>query len=123
MLTYEELTDICEKKNTTITEVSNRISMSLNGLRKAMRNSALTADKLILVCKVLDITPNYFFGIEAQSGDTIYGSQNKGGKKQIIQQGGIEELRDTIALLKDQLATKDLQIAEKDKQISKLLGL
>lgn len=123
MLTYEELTDICEKKRTTITDVSNRVGMSLNGLRKAMRNFALTADKLILVCQALDITPNYFFGVEATAGDIVYGDQQKGSKMKIKKDSPelshvIEILQGELALKNEQLAAKDKTIAEKDQQIA-----
>lgn len=107
MLTYEELTDICAQKQITITEVSNRVQMSLNGLRKAMRNNALTADKLILVCQVLDITPNQFFGIPEKDGNVQ------------VQNGGVKNVQRMdvgTAILQEQLRIKD-------EQINKLLNI
>lgn len=107
MLTYEELTDICAKKGVTITQVSNRSHMTLNGLRKAMRNNALTADKLILVCEALNITPNQFFGIKER--DTNSQVQNGGI-------GNVQSMDAGTAILQEQLRIKD-------EQINKLLNI
>lgn len=130
MLTYNDLTDICDKKRMTITEVADFSGMTLSGFRNAMRKSALTADKIILVCKKVEITPNQFFGVEETSGDTNYGNMQKNAKKQIMQVAGTEELKKTISILEGQLKTKDEQLkskdeqlAAKDVQINKLLGI
>lgn len=129
MLTYEDLTDICERKRMTATEVAVSCQMTLGGLRKSMRNESISADKIILVCNALGITPNYFFGVEETSGDINYGNMQKNAKKQIMQVG-TEELKKTISILEGQLKTKDEQLkskdeqlAAKDVQINKLLGI
>lgn len=123
MLSYNDLTDLCDRKHVTITYVAEFSGMTLSGFRNATRKNALTADKIVLVCKALNITPNDFFCVQVPaSGDTVYGDQQKGAKKQIIYKES-EELKQTIQMLRDQLKAKDEQIAAKDQQINKLLGL
>lgn len=113
MLTYNELTDICEQKRITITEVANVSNMTLSGFRKAMRKFSLPADKVILVCDYLQITPNDFFKVKDATGDT---GCNKYGQNQTINQIPTE-LKDTIEILRNQLEEKDNQI---NNLISKL---
>lgn len=118
MLTYNELVDICEQKRVTITEVAKNSLMTLSGFRNAMRKSALTADKIELVCNYLGMTPNDFFKVKTSVGDNWC---NKYGQNQTINQIP-NELNQTIEILREQLKEKDTQISVKDEQINNLIS-
>ena len=120
MLSYNELCDLCEKKHVTITEVARNSRMTLSGFRNAMRKYALTADKIVLVCEFLQITPNDFFQVKNKESVHI-GSQNQFGQNQVMNQVGIDELKSTIDLLRNELSIKNMQLAQKDEQINQLL--
>lgn len=106
MLTYSELTDICEQKKIFVKNVHSALDMTDTGFRTAIKNQSLPIKKVIPLCNILGISVSYFFGVEQPSGDVIHGSQNKNGKKQIINTGSQE----TIHLLQQQLEIKDAQI-------------
>ena len=80
-----------------------------------IRANGLDADKIELLCRVLEITPNRFFGWK----ETV--------KKQQIQNGGVGNTQHmdsyAVELLQGQLNIKDEQIKEKDAQIAQLLKL
>lgn len=118
MLTYNELVDICEQKRVTITEVAKNSLMTLSGFRNAMRKSALTADKIELVCNYLGMTPNEFFKVKTFAGDNLC---NKYGQNQTINQVP-KEIDQTIEILREQLKEKDTQISVKDEQINNLIS-
>lgn len=122
-MTYNELKNHCNLIHISVSDLCREIDITIDGLKKGIVNESLALRYVLPLCKSLGIEPNQFFGVGESSGDKIYGAQNKGGKKQIIQQGNTEALEHTIEILKEQLTTKDEQIAAKDRQINKLLGL
>lgn len=122
-MNYNELKRHCALIQVSVSEIANEVDITIDGLRKGLENESLALRYVQPLCKSLGITPNKFFGVDDTPGDNIYGAQNKGGKKQIIQQGNTDALEHTIEILKAQLTTKDEQIAAKDRQINKLLGL
>ena len=113
MLSYNQLQTICEKKRLTITFVAESAGLTLSGLRKGIQKCSLSANVIVPLCKALGITPNDFFEIKTDTGDT---GCNKYGKNQTINQIP-NELTETIAILREQLKEKDAQI---NNLISKL---
>ena len=106
MLTYSELTDICEQKKIFVKSVHSALDMTDTGFRTAIKNQSLPIKKVLPLCDLLGISVNRFFGVDpVVNGDIIHGNQNKLGRKQII-----NENKETVKILQDQLATKDEQI-------------
>lgn len=108
-MVYSEVKDLCETKKITIAALADHIGMTRQGLKASLDNNKLSSDKLFMLCKYLQITPNQFFRIPENA--TIIGNN--------IQQTGavnMQQVQNGIDILQQQLA-------KKDEQIDKLLTL
>lgn len=105
-MNYKELREICETNKIRMADLAEAIEMTPAGVISAFDNQTLPIKKVLTICNLLAISPNRFFGVEAQHGDVVYGGQNKNGRKQIINSGSQE----TVQVLREQLAAKDAQI-------------
>ncbi len=89
--------------------------MTYAGMKTAIENQTLPIKKVNLLCKILGITPNRFFGWE------------DGGCASQVQNGGVGNMQrinySSAAALQEQLRIKDEQIQNKDAQIAKLLEI
>lgn len=114
-MVYSEIYDLCSDKKISVKELCAQIGMTYQGLKTSLETNKLDADKIELLCRALEITPNKFFG------------WNESVKKQQIQNGGVGNTQHmdsyTVELLQGQLNIKDEQIKEKDAQIAQLLKL
>lgn len=111
-MNYYELQDLCEMKHKTVTNVARALGITLEGLKRGLNNESLSFRYVMPICDLLEITPNEFFRVNSNSGDT---GCNKFGQNQTINQVPVE-LNDTLVILRSQLK-------EKDMQIEKLLNL
>lgn len=111
-MNYYELQDLCEVKHKTVTNVARALGITLEGLKRGLNNESLSFRYVKPICDLLEITPNDFFRVNSNRGDT---GCNKFGQNQTINQVPVE-LNDTLVILRSQLK-------EKDMQIEKLLNL
>ena len=114
-MVYSEIYDLCSDKKKSVKELCAQIGMTYQGFKTSLDTNKLDADKIELLCRVLEITPNKFFGWKESV------------KKQQIQNGGVGNTQHmdsyAVELLQSQLNIKDEQIKEKDAQIAQLLKL
>lgn len=114
-MNYSELQDFADRKKITLQSIAEGIGMSRVGMKTSFENQTLPIKKVKVVCDILGITPNQFFGIE-----------EKMQHKQ-VQNGGVGNTQNmdvaSAAMLQEQLRIKDEQLKAKDEQISKLMDL
>ena len=114
-MVYSEIQDLCNFRKITVKEVCSNIGMTYQGFKTSLDTNKLSSDKIVLLCKVLDISPNDFLGWKSV------------GTAQQIQTGcvGNAQYMDTraVELLQQQLSIKDKQLCEAQEQISRLIGL
>lgn len=110
IMTYSELSDICESKRILLKNVADKSGLTYDGLRNGMIKQSLGMTKVIRICEVVGITPNQFLGWNEEK--TTYNTTQVGMmNNQQIGAAGIE-------ILQQQLQTKDEQI----KQLLNLLN-
>lgn len=109
IMTYSELSDICDQKRILLKNVAENSGLTYDGLRNGMNKQSLGMTKILKICEYVGITPNHFFGYEPTS--TINATQYGISNSQNIGAAGIE-------ILHQQLQTKDEQI----KQLLHLLN-
>lgn len=101
IMTYNELSDICDQKRILLKDVAKKSGISYDGLRNGMNKKSLGMMKVLKICECIGITPNQFFGIEPSS--TINATQFGISNSQQIGSTG-------IGVLEQQLRKKDEQI-------------
>ena len=116
-MNYSEIQDLCERRKTTVSDISCRIGMSYTGFKNSLETGKMNANKVVLLCKELGITPNTFFGWEKIDPVTYVDSNVQNGNN------NVQYIMSTVDVLRDQLAAKDSQIAVKDHQIAELFTL
>lgn len=109
IMTYSELSDICDQKRILLKNVAENSGLTYDGLRNGMNKQSLGMTKILKICEYVGITPNHFFGYEPSN--TINATQYGISNSQNIGAAGIE-------ILQQQLQTKDEQI----KQLLHLLN-
>ena len=107
IMTYSELSDICEQKRILLKNVAENSGLTYDGLRNGMNKQSLGMIKVLKICESVGITPNQFFGIEDHQ--TINATQYGLSNSQNIGSAGIEILQQ--------------QLNKKDEQIDHLLNL
>lgn len=107
IMTYSELSDICEQRRILLKNVAENSGLTYDGLRNGMNKQSLGMTKILKICEYVGITPNQFFGYEVSN--TINANQYGISNSQNIGAIGVE-------ILQQQLATKD-------EQINKLINL
>lgn len=116
-MTYSEIQDLCERRKITVSDISCRIGMSYTGFKTSLETGKMNANKVVLLCKELGITPNTFFGWEKINPVTYVDSNVQNGNN------NVQNIMSTVDVLRDQLAAKDAQLAAKDQQIAELFAL
>lgn len=111
-MNYSEIQRLCDEKRITIGEVAEHIGMTYQGMKSSLNNEKISADKLIMLCNYLKITPNQFFHIQEEQAP--YTNIHQTGAIN-MQQNKNDDGCNT-ELLKEQLRIKD-------KQIEQLLNL
>ena len=110
ILTYNELSDICDAKRILLKNVAESSGLTYDGLRNGMVKQSLGMTKVLRICQAIGITPNQFFGWGDEK--STYSTNQVGVvNNQNIGAMGVE-------ILQQQLATKDEQI----KQLLQLLN-
>lgn len=113
---YNKLKIILAERQIQITDFSEQLKMTRQGLQRSLDSDKLPYDKVVVCCKLLGLTPNEFFGWETSS--------SVGGNYASNVSGGNTQNSDTAILaLRDELKEKGSIIKEKDKQINRLLGI
>lgn len=110
IMTYSELSDICDAKRILLKNVAESSGLTYDGLRNGMIKQSLGMIKVLRICEAVGITPNQFFGWDEEKStynNSLVGVVNN----QNIGAIGVE-------ILQQQLATKDEQI----KQLLQLLN-
>lgn len=114
IMTYNELTDICNAKQILIKNVAKKSGLTYDGLRNGMTRQSLGMLKVIRICEAVGITPNRFFGWTDEKSEYnmhqvgVVNNQNVGAM-------GVE-------LLQQQLAIKDEQINNLHQLLNQLLN-
>lgn len=101
IMTYSELSDICDAKRILLKNVAENSGLTYDGLRNGMNKQSLGMTKVLKICEYVGITPNQFFGVD--SNQTVNATQLGLSNTQNIGSSGIE-------ILQQQLAVKDAQI-------------
>ena len=127
-MNYSELKNIAKTKKILLKEIADSMKVSAEGLKYSIENNTLPINKLLELCKILDITPADFFGT---TGTTIKGNGNIVGSN--INKSTIDNrhyysdspdvLKAKIDILEERIKEKDSQIKEKDSQIKELLNI
>lgn len=101
IMTYSELSDICDAKRILLKNVAENSGLTYDGLRNGMNKQSLGMTKVLKICECVGITPNQFFGVD--SNQTINATQLGISNTQNI--GAV-----SVELLQQQLSVKDEQI-------------
>ena len=104
-MTYSELSDFCQDRGILLKRVAASVNMTDVGFKKSIEAQSLPIKNIIPLCTFLGITPHQLLGYN-DAGDTVYGGQNKNGRKQRIYNNDPA----TLNVLREQLKTKDAQI-------------
>lgn len=98
-MNYNEFKKHCEQRNLLVSAIIGHIHMTYQGIKAGLDTGKLGSDKVLAICRLLQISPNAFFGWEPVSYDSDAAS--------------------AIAALQKQLAVKDQQISELHALLSK----
>ena len=82
-----ELKRIAKWKKVPLSKLAESIGMSVSGFHQSIRYKTLTFDKLLKICKVLDIEPIELFKDEptgASEPDPIYGKSDSEILKEVL---------------------------------------
>lgn len=60
-MNYNKLKITAESKNYMIKDLAAELGMTPNGLKRSVEANNLTMEKVTMLCKILDISPNEFF--------------------------------------------------------------
>ncbi len=108
---YNRLKILLAERQIQITDFSEQLKMTRQGLQRSLDSDKLPYDKVLLCCQLLGISPNEFFGWDG--GVPSFGSGNYASH---VSGGNTQNSNEAIQALKDQLK-------EKDKQINRLLAI
>lgn len=111
IMTYSELSDICDVKRILLKNVAESSGLTYDGLRNGMNKQSLGMTKVLKICEYVGISPNQFYGYEAP-GQTINTTQVGVMNSQNIGATNIE-------ILHQQLSVKDEQISQLLKLLNK----
>lgn len=111
---YNKLKSLLNERKITVAEFSEQLQMTRQGLQKSLDNGLLPYDKVLLCCRILDISPNEFF----EWSDIILGAGNYASN---ISGGNTQNSNEAILALREELKSQRAIIKEKDKQINRLL--
>jgi hypothetical protein len=111
IMTYSELSDICDQKRILLKNVAENSGLTYDGLRNGMIKQSLGMTKVLKICECVGITPNQFFGVEDKQ--TINATQYGLSNSQNIGITGID-------ILQQQLTVKDEQIKHLLNLLNKL---
>ena len=120
-MNYSELKNVAKSKKILLKEIADSMKVSAEGLKYSIENNTLPINKLLELCKILDITPADFFGT---TGTTIKGNGNIVGSN--INKSTIDNRHyysDSPDVLKAQIDILEERIKEKDSQIKELLNI
>lgn len=106
-MNYNELTFLAKEKKITMSQLANDIGMTLTGFRTSIEARKLPWEKMDILCKILQITPNELMDWPAMP-TGIYAANIKGNNTQ-----NSTEALDLIAK----------QLDKKDKEIDRLLRI
>lgn len=108
---YNDLAYIAKQNQISISSLSKEMGLTRQGLHAAVVNKSLTQERIIRLCKILEISPNEFFGWAETN--TLNVSGNFASH---VSGDNTQNSNEAINALKDQLK-------EKDKQIDRLLKI
>ena len=113
---YNKLKIILAERQIQITDFSEQLKMTRQGLQRSLDADKLPYDKVVECCKLLGMTPNEFFEWETAVGiNGVYASNISGVNTQ--------NSDTAILALRDELREQRAQLKEKDRQIARLLDL
>lgn len=110
IMSYSELSDICDAKRILLKNVAENSGLTYDGLRNGMNKQSLGMTKVLKICEYVGISPNQFFGYES-IGQTFNTTQVGVMNSQNISNSSVD-------VLHQQLSVKDEQI----KQLLQLLN-
>ena len=117
-MNYSELKNIAKSKKILLKEIADSMNVSAEGLKYSIENNTLPINKLLELCKILNITPADFFGTTINGNGNIVGSN--------INKSTIDNRHyysDSPDVLKAQIEVLEERIKEKDSQIKELLNI
>lgn len=115
-MNYSKLKSILNERKIIVADFCQQLKMTRQGLQKSLNKGLLPYEKILLCCRLLDMSPNEFF----EWGNTnptpgVYASNISGINTQ--------NSNEAIQALREQLKEKGGIIKEKDKQINRLLTI
>ena len=111
MLSYECIFGLIKRNGLDVADVSNKLQISGDGFKKAIRNCTLQGKYVIGLCEILKISPNELFEY-SDNGSSVSISQSGLGNQQTNNLS-------PISALERQLDVKDFQIASLLKLLEK----
>lgn len=100
-MNYNELTFLAKEKKITMSQLANDIGMTLTGFRTSIEARKLPWEKMDILCKILDITPNELMDWSSVSAG-VYAANIHGNNTQ--------NSTEAIAIIAAQLDKKDREI-------------
>ena len=132
---YNDLMIFAKQNKILQKQICDELGLTSAGFKRAVENKTLAIGKLEVLCKMLGITPNEFFGINnetvSQSVNSNSGTVTVTGidRRQYysdspdVLKAQVELLEERIKEKDSQIKEKDSQIKEKDSQINSLLSI
>lgn len=101
-MNYNELTFLAKEKKITMSQLANDIGMTLTGFRTSIETRKLPWEKMDILCKILDITPNELMDWPTASAGGNYAAYIHGNNTQ--------NSNEAIGIIAKQLDKKDKEI-------------
>lgn len=115
---FSQLKKICKTSHVPVTEIAENLNLSYDGLKRGLNNGTIGIKYVLPICSYFGITVADFFGQpKTTTGDIVYGSQQKQGKKQIMHIQESESTKQAIKILEEQLREKEEQLKNKEEQL------
>lgn len=112
-MNYSELKKLCDSRRVQVSDICCRIDMTYQGLKSGLNSGKIGSDKVLALCKALQVSPNAFYGWEMIQPITACDAQacTDSFNNRVVQEG--------MDVLREQLAIKDKQIAELHELLKK----
>lgn len=113
---YSDLQILLKQKGLQLDVLCQEVGITVDGLRKGLKNRSLALRYIKPLCQTLDISPNELVGWDdAGIGSGIYASNISGINTQ--------NSNEAIMALKEELKEQRATIKEKEKQINRLIAI
>lgn len=98
---YNELMILAKKKNILQKDICSKLGLTSAGFKRGVENKTISMKNVLVLCQMLDITPNVLMGI-GEANESFALSLEK-DKRIALMEKYIKQLEDENARLKEQL--------------------